>query len=588
MLTTTRSHDHRSRRSHRDERGLALPLLALVLVGLLGVASLVVDLGNWQVEASKVQQAADAAALAGVVALPEGPQAAIDRAREVAAANGYDNDDDGVTVAVDPALGQERIEVAITTTNVQQFLSQVVRDDAPSITRRSTSQYVQPVPLGSPRNYLGTNDLMASYPGLAGTNAVENFFLAVSGECTQRENGDRITPRAMNIDNGNYSCTPPNNGTIDNPEREIQDRGYLFGVTVPEGAAGSSVRLQMFDAPHCPGVRAGTDFNTESVSSSSPVDYEVTVRRYDTLDPFGGSQIGTTQTYEGDAGGDDDDCRNGGPNADGECTVGGAFRDCWTTIGTLTSAAAGDYTIQVDPVFVNNLAQTHNQFALRAKIGGADTAFTPCSSDIAGTIVETGVTNTPPYSASCVQVYALEHLPLAAQGTSTPIFFLSSIDERHNGKVLEVTLFDTGEGASRIELLDPKGNPAMFSWEVLCADASLSPAAWSCPDGDAAPDVRGSGGGLVNSIDDLSDSGQQAFPNNSSPTRFNDRLLRLRVQLPTDIADAYDGATWWKIEYTGDFGGGAAFAGDRTTWSVRLLGDPVRLLPNTPTTTPGP
>ena len=86
MLTTTRSHDHRSRRSHRDERGLALPLLALVLVGLLGVASLVVDLGNWQVEASKVQQAADAAALAGVVALPEGPQAAIDRAREVAAA----------------------------------------------------------------------------------------------------------------------------------------------------------------------------------------------------------------------------------------------------------------------------------------------------------------------------------------------------------------------------------------------------------------------------------------------------------------------------------------------------------------------
>lgn len=547
--------------------------MALLLTALLGIAALVVDLGSWQVEASNAQQAADAAALAGVVLLPDGDAAAIARARDVAAQNGFDDADPDVSVAVNP-LGQERLEVVITTTDVRQYFSQVVRDGPVTITRRSTSQYVQPVPLGSPRNYLGTNTLMTDY-GLSGTNGVENFFLAISGECTQRENGDRIVTRAMNISASNYSCTPPQNGSIANPEYDPD--GYFFGVTVPPAAAGSTVRLQMYDAPHCPGIRSGTEFNTESLSSGSPVDYRVTTRRYDNLDPILGTQLDTV-TFEGASGGNGE-CRDGPTNRDDECRFDNRLRECWTTVATLTNAAAGDYTIQVDPIFVNNRAHTHNLFALRAKTGGSSARFDPCSGDRAITVPGAGVPATPPYSASCVQVYGLEHLPIAARGTTTPIFFLSSIDSRHNGKILEVTLFDSGEGAGTIELLDPSGRPATFTWQVLCADASTPGSPWSCPQGDAQPSRTGSGGASVQVID-VSGTGTQSFPNNSSPSTFNDRLLRLRVQLPTDIDAAYNGATWWKIRYSGSFGSGSGFAGDRTTWSVRLLGDPVRLLPN--------
>ena len=166
--------------------------MSLLLVALLGMAGVVVDLGSWQVEASRAQQAADAAALAAVVRLPDGAAAATARAVDVAADNGFTHGDDldgdgtadvSVTVRV---LGGETLEVTVTTTEVPQYFTRVLRgDDSPTITRRSTAQYVQPVPLGSPRNYLGTNQLLASQTSGDG---IENFYLAVSGHCTRREN----------------------------------------------------------------------------------------------------------------------------------------------------------------------------------------------------------------------------------------------------------------------------------------------------------------------------------------------------------------------------------------------------------------
>ena len=50
----------------------------------------------------------------------------------------------------------------------------------------------------------------------------------------------------------------------------------------------------------------------------------------------------------------------------------------------------------------------------------------------------------------------------------------------------------------------------------------------------------------------------------------------LSVKLPADINAAYGGLTWWRIRYTVD----AANSTDRTTWSVSVKGDPVRLVPN--------
>lgn len=557
-----------SRHSNGDDRGLALPLMALVLVAMLGVAGLVVDLGSWQVEASRVQQAADSAALAGVVLLPDGDAAAIARAREIAAANGFDHTDADVDVIVTP-LPNESLEVTVTKRNVPQYLTQAVRgDDPPTITRRSTAQYIQPVPLGSPRNFLGTNGLNAAYAGLSGTNAVENYYLAISGLCTRREFGDRIVPRAMNNSSSGNGCTVGTNGTKANPERD--PNGYLFGVRVPESNGGAPVDIQMYDAPMCPATREASRNTEFSLEAGTVIPYTVTVRRLDNLDPYLGTVL-STRTFTGNSSNATGVCRAGSTD-DGNCTpfLGDRLRQCWVTLAQVT--AAGDYTIQVNPVAVNT-PTNHNLFSLRASRNGS---FAPCTSDPA--VGNAGNPATPAFSAECTQVFATEHVPVAARGTGAPVFFLADIDSQHNNKTMQVTLYDSAEGALRIELLAPDGQPADFTWEVLCSDGSQANSGGNCPDPDEAGPTDGrSGGATPDDEIDVSGSGTRTFSQNTQSGKYSDRLLRLTVQLPANIDTAYGGNTWWKIRYTGGPGG---FTGDRTTWSVQLLGDPVRLVPN--------
>ena len=540
---------------HGGERGLSLVLMSLVLASLLGIAGLVVDLGSWQVHASRTQQAADAAALAGVVRLPDGDVAAITRARAIAKDNGFDHADPDITVDVE-ALGDDSLEVVITEVGVPQYFTTLFRGP-PTITRRATAQYVQPVPLGSPRNYLGTGNLL---DGVVTGDGVENFWLSMSGSCTRREYGDRIAPRAMAIPGTSpYSCTPPTYGSLPNPERDAD--GYLFGVTVPDASGSTPVGIQMFDAPTC--TQSGSNRSRAGDESLAPFDVSVTVRAGDDLDPTAGTPL-ATYVFDGS---DDTGGHCGLPPAvGGECASTTALRSCWTTLATVSSP--GTYYIQVQPVHAD-VDSRHDNFSLRAKSGAT---FTPCTSDV------NSLSPSPGYSATCAQVYGVEHLPVFANLSSAdPVFFLASIDDRHSSKTMEVTLYDAAEGADGIRLLDPNGDAATFTWEVLCADGnSGSP---SCT-GETDPTGGRSGGATT--LLPVAGTGNKTFSNNVQNGKYSDRLVRLRVQLPSDIAAAHGGRTWWKISYEG------SFSGDRTTWSVKLLGDPVRLVPNSPTTTTAP
>ena len=64
-------------RRARGEQGQALVLLVLLLTGLLGIASLAIDIGYARVIRAKAQSAADAAALAGADVLPGGSATSI-------------------------------------------------------------------------------------------------------------------------------------------------------------------------------------------------------------------------------------------------------------------------------------------------------------------------------------------------------------------------------------------------------------------------------------------------------------------------------------------------------------------------------
>ncbi|NPV89460.1 MAG: hypothetical protein HPY50_01635 [Firmicutes bacterium] len=85
-------------RSLMGESGQSMVLCAMVLVVLLGFSALAIDVGNMAVNKSSLQNAADAAALAGAQELPNDPDEAEDVARSYAAANGLDGDRVFVTI----------------------------------------------------------------------------------------------------------------------------------------------------------------------------------------------------------------------------------------------------------------------------------------------------------------------------------------------------------------------------------------------------------------------------------------------------------------------------------------------------------
>ena len=96
-------------RKRRDESGQALILFALGLAVLLGMAALTIDVGLAYVARRDMQNAADAAAMAGADALLEGQSSvlATNAARDLALQNGYDNAaaDVTVTINVPPTSG---------------------------------------------------------------------------------------------------------------------------------------------------------------------------------------------------------------------------------------------------------------------------------------------------------------------------------------------------------------------------------------------------------------------------------------------------------------------------------------------------
>lgn len=75
----------------RNELGQSMLVLAMILSVLMGFAALVVDIGMMTIERGRIQNAADAAALAGARMLPGNPQAAIDDAAEYAGRNGIND-----------------------------------------------------------------------------------------------------------------------------------------------------------------------------------------------------------------------------------------------------------------------------------------------------------------------------------------------------------------------------------------------------------------------------------------------------------------------------------------------------------------
>src|SRR5438445_8552182 len=233
------------RNSLTDDRGQTLAIVALMLTALFGFMGLVADIGWYELNMVRVQRAADAAALAGVVYLPGNVLGAVAAAQLEAAKNGFVTGVNGVTVSAAPeSVGGAILGVTVSTP-VRTFFARLFGVTSFTAHRNARAEFVLPVPMGSPADYYGVNVLcrntdtppacpqVASASGV-GTLAPLGFFGAVEGRGTNRAQGDAYSTY--------YNGNPTLNTGFD-------PNGYSYIVDFPAGTVGGSVWL--FDPIFC-------------------------------------------------------------------------------------------------------------------------------------------------------------------------------------------------------------------------------------------------------------------------------------------------------------------------------------------------
>lgn len=469
----------------REDRGYVIVLTALLILPLMAFAGFATDIGAWYAQASRLQRTADAAALAGVVHLPD-LRGARNAAEDVAERNGYVDGVDDIDIEV-RRIGTDRLNVVITDESADLFFASLVIQRI-EIERSATAEWIAPLSMGSPDNAFG-NEGLADYPGRP------NYFGAVSGRYTDRRQGDHISTRCDESRAWNWCRS--RNPTYD-------PTGYYYAVEIPPGASG--VDIEIFDAGFAdrgnPTVETG-DF-TYGVPPSSENGVSTRYQLYNTdLTP---------QTHL-----DNPEMRGGdcqvGPGRLSISATSPMGINGWTTLCRLTAPTPGIYPLQIRSY---SRGYATNSFSIRA----------------------TSVTAVEP------RVYGIGKMSIFAEADAgTTEFFLADIPETHAGQRLEIDLFDPGEstGQANLEIQGPAGTSVTCTISVDGgAPTTYSPC-----------------------------SIQTADP--SGNALFNGRMLTIQVDLDPGYSCAPD--CWWRVKY--DF---AAKAHDRTVWSARILGDPVRLV----------
>ncbi len=213
----------------RTSRGQILVMFALLLTILIGFSAFVVDIAWIWSNQLKVQRAADAAALAGVVNLPGQLALAKGDAWAESQKNGYPNGVGGVVVTPtqDPD-NPRRMRVRVSAP-VDTFFMGLFGWDQVTVTRDATADFVLPVPMGSPLNYYGVGDF-------------RTMVSATPTDTGLRAPTATVAPNGWTTPNGAYAVgggTHANNATG-------ASQGYAnFGITLPAGSVvvGFEVRV---------------------------------------------------------------------------------------------------------------------------------------------------------------------------------------------------------------------------------------------------------------------------------------------------------------------------------------------------------
>lgn len=473
-------------RIRREERGATLVWLAGSLVVLMGFAALAVDLGWYYLNSSRIQRAADAAALAGVVHVPGYLSEAETNARAAALVNGFPTEGGSATTSFSgTVLDDNQYQVSLAS-DVDLFLAPLIGIQTMDIAATATAEYVKPVPMGSPDNCFGER------PGPAAsvcTGTDPNFWAAVSGPLTNKWNGDAFSTRYWDDDsswNREYSNS------------EYRPDGYYYAVEVFSGS--SNLRVYVYDG----GFYERSSFDDETGDRPQ--------------DERGGTDT-NFQLYRPDATPldptDNPPISGCGGTIDAEENPS-SFKNRWAQLCRINGAVTpGIYVLRVWAT--GDLGGT-NQYSLAALTDGPNPRL---------------------YGINDISIFT-------NQGSSTARLKLAEVDDIHAGKILELRFYDPGED----------DQPAYM--RVKRPDGSTATCSWYAEDELGNQTRSGSGSCNIQTSD-------------GSPL-FQGQWVTAAVEIP----DSYSCTSncWWEMEIQ------LSQPHDRTTWQARVIGNPVRLVPN--------
>lgn len=499
-------------RVRSQEGGAVLPFVALMLVVLMGMAAFAVDLGWLYLQGSRIQRAADASALAGVVHLPGNTVQVDTQTVNGANANGWNvgelNGDDigsGPDSLAWSPMAENRLHVELTST-VPTFFMRVFGIREVTMTRQATAEYVKPVPMGSPANCFGMGPINPPLSATAGLPSgdpqnslakcrqfTQNFWAAINGPRTALENGD---PFAVLCVSGATCATP-------NPDL---DPYYYYAIDMPAGKTFLDVYLYDAGSYHRDLFAEAGDFHNlvDSLGGGTNMRFQL-FRPQNPTDPTNNLVPVTCSS------GTNDLSINSGASST-------TYRNRWERMCRINSPTAGMYVLRV-----NNGT---------AAIGGTNSY-----SILAHT---NGVNAT---STVFPRVYAINYMGIFANANAATLY-LAEVPPVHAGKTLELRFFDPGEGSgnANMTITSPPGVGA-----ATCV--------WTATNGQTGNTCT-----IATTV--------------SGVAQFNSHWITMQIALPQATSYNCTSDCFWRVTLN------LNTPHDRTTWTARVIGNPVRLVPN--------
>lgn len=595
----------------REQGGYVLPMFAILLTALMALAGFGVDVWNWWYTAQKVQRAADAGSLAGVVFMPGDINTARTTAVNVVSGNGYPAAQ--VTAVQGDRPNRLRVEV---TQQVDNSFVSLLGVRTTNVTRDATAEFSGVVETGSPINQMGNQPGSSDWPGSTTTDVEATnpqVWAQIAGFGNSKENGDRYG--AGGCSSGNFQCN-----TASSPSNlEYNSSGYYYTIRVNATAADLNrfLLVEVYDPAFvhsgdtCNNFSSGTGANEGTITSGLAGLGVAAWNPANNAEYCSGDNIST-----GSIPGSDNAARlanyavhfptvmyrTAGPDAtpwnvqdnfstnpiascDGsQVAVGGSttpasrFRPYGESPNTSETpanlptqlATSGSYASRVYHRYVRVCAVRLSSIGITSA-GEYDLSF---NTDVVQNTSRTGhnryairagladSATATSANGSQVSVFANGPMPLYQNvAGSTAAFYLARVLPGSANRILNVEFFDVGDGGGTgsITIVPPADSNvgANFSSPVCTATSSAT----------SQPTVN---------------TGTCTLTGVSSGSTYQAQRVQMRVPIPNNYTCGHlDGAgnrvigateCWVRVRFNW-----SQDIADTTTWRATILGDPVRL-----------